>query len=65
LLLPFFGQEPFVIAAGAIRTRGVPIRTIATSVSVLPFPIRPNPAEFLFLLQAFTAIKFKPLKGHK
>jgi hypothetical protein len=54
-----------VIAVGAIRTRGVPIRTVATSVSVLPFPIRPNPGGFLLLLHAFTAIKLKPVKGHK
>jgi hypothetical protein len=31
-----------VIAAGAIRACEVPIRTIATSVSVLPFPVRPQ-----------------------
>jgi hypothetical protein len=33
-------QEPFVIAAGAIRTREVPIRTVATSISVMRFPFR-------------------------
>jgi hypothetical protein len=30
-----------VIAAGAIRACEVPIRTVATSVSVLPFPYPP------------------------
>jgi hypothetical protein len=34
-----------VIAAGAIRACEVPIRTVATSVSELHFPVRPLSAE--------------------
>ncbi len=64
--LTLLAQEPFVIAAGAIRSCEVPIRTVATSMSVLLFP-DPLPiwADFLFLLYAFTAIKFKPVKPNK
>jgi hypothetical protein len=42
-------QEPFVIAAGAIRACEVPIRTVATSMSVMRFPVRhPFSAEAYF-----------------
>jgi hypothetical protein len=55
-----------VIAAGAIRSCEVPIRTVATSVSELHFPeIRPLFGGDTLLLYAFAAIKFKPVKPHK
>jgi hypothetical protein len=60
------GQEPFVIAAGAIRPCEVPIRTVATSVSELLSLIRhPFPAGAVFLLHVIAAIKLKPVKAHK
>jgi hypothetical protein len=55
-----------VIAAGAIRPCEVPIRTVATSVSELRFPVRPQFfGGLIFLLYAFAAIKFKPVKPNK
>jgi hypothetical protein len=59
-------QEPLVIAAGAIGACEVPIRTVATSVSVLRFPdSAPNFGGDLLLLDAFIAIKLKPVKPNK
>jgi hypothetical protein len=59
-------QEPFVIAAGAIRPCEVPIRTVATSISALHFPISaPKFGGNILLLHVFTAIKFKPVKPNK
>jgi hypothetical protein len=58
-------QEPFVIAAGAIRACEVPIRTIATSVlTAFPDP-PPIFGGDVFLLHVITAIKLKPVKPHK
>ena len=54
-----------MIAAGAIRPCEVPIRTVATSVLELRFPFRPKFSGKTFLLHAFTAIKFKPVKPNK
>jgi hypothetical protein len=55
-----------LIATGAIRTCEVPIRTIATSVSELRFPVPPlEISGWVLLLQPFAAIKFKPVKPHK
>jgi len=59
-------QEPFVIAAGAIRSCEVPIRTIATSVSKLRFPgSASHSGGVLLLLHVITAIKLKPVKANK
>jgi hypothetical protein len=59
-------QEPFVIAAGAIRPCEVPIRTVATSVSELLFPDPPPiSGGDVFLLHVIAAIKLKPVKAHK
>ena len=48
LAASLLGQEPFVIAAGAIRACEVPIRTVATSVSILLSLFRPLAAETYF-----------------
>ena len=53
-----------MIAAGAIRTCEVPIRTVATSISdFISLVVRPQFGGFVLLLQPFTAIKFKPVKA--
>ncbi len=55
-----------MIAAGAIRSCEVPIRTVATSVSELRFPVSaPLYGGDNVLLYAFAAIKFKPVKPNK
>jgi hypothetical protein len=55
-----------VIDAGAIRPCEVPIRTVATSVIGTAFPGPPPKfGGLFFLLYAFTAIKFKPVKPNK
>ncbi len=66
IVVPLLHQVPFVIAAGATRACEVPIRTVATSLSELHFPgPPPNQADSFFLLYAFAAIKFKPVKPNK
>jgi hypothetical protein len=47
-----------VIAAGAIRTCAVPIRTVVTSVSITTFPWTAPIGGNAVLLHAITAIKF-------
>jgi hypothetical protein len=56
-----------VIAAGANRSCEVPIRTIATSILKTAFLSLSAPkfGGNVVLLQAFTAIKFKPVKPNK
>jgi hypothetical protein len=58
-------QEPFVIAAGAIRPWAVPIRTVVTSVSDLISLSAPRYGGTPFLLHPITAIKLKPVKPNK
>jgi hypothetical protein len=54
-----------VIAAGAIRSCEVPIRTVATSVSELLSLTASLSGGFVLLLHVITAIKLKPVKAHK